>query len=71
MALNDRLNLRNMVIGEKDDIVYITSEESAIRIIEPNLERAWSLKGEKDVIIKAKDLGGATLNTPASFLKKR
>ena len=31
MALNDRLKLRSMVAGEKDDVVYIASEESAIR----------------------------------------
>ena len=27
MALNDRLKLRSMVVGEKDDRVYIASEE--------------------------------------------
>ena len=30
MALNDRLKLRSMVVGEKDDKVYIASEEAAI-----------------------------------------
>ena len=28
MALNDRLKLRSMVIGEKDDKVFIASEEA-------------------------------------------
>ena len=31
MALNDRLKLRSMVVGEKDDKVFIASEEAAIR----------------------------------------
>ena len=36
MALNDRLKLRSMVVGEKDETVYIASEECAIRVIEPD-----------------------------------
>ncbi len=52
MALNDRLKLRSMVIGEKDDMVYIASEESAIRAIQPNLDKTWSPKGGEPVIIK-------------------
>jgi glutamate synthase domain-containing protein 1 len=51
MALNDRLKLRSMVIGEKDDTVYISSEESAIRIIEPSLDKIWSPKGGEPVIV--------------------
>jgi len=50
MALNDRLKLRSMVVGEKDDMVYIASEEAAIRIIEKDLDRIWSPKGGEGVI---------------------
>ena len=50
MALNDRLKLRSMVVGEKDDMVYIASEESAIRIIEPELDSIRSCKGGEPVI---------------------
>ena len=50
MALNDRLKLRSMVVGEKDDMVYIASEESAIRIIEPNLDKIWAPRGGEPVI---------------------
>ena len=38
MALNDRLKLRSMVVGEKKDKVFIASEEAAIRTMEPNAE---------------------------------
>ncbi len=51
MALNDRLKLRNMLVGTKDDIVYFASEEAAIRIIEPNLDKVWAPKGGEPVII--------------------
>lgn len=51
MALNDRLKLRSMVIGEKDDMVYMASEECAIRIIETNLDKIWSPKGGEPVIV--------------------
>lgn len=51
MALNDRLKLRSMVVGEKDDMVYIASEECAIRVIEPDLDRLWSPRGGEPVII--------------------
>jgi glutamate synthase domain-containing protein 1 len=52
MALNDRLKLRSMVVGEKNDTVYIASEEAAIRIIEPNLDTVWAPKGGQPVIAR-------------------
>lgn len=55
MALNDRLKLRSMVVGEKDDMVYIASEECAIRIIEPELDRLWSPAGGEPVIVTLND----------------
>lgn len=51
MALNDRLKLRSMVIGEKGDMVYIASEECAIRVIEPELDKFWAPKGGEPVIV--------------------
>ncbi len=55
MALNDRLKLRSMVIGEKDDKVYISSEESSIRAMEPNVEKVWAPAGGQPVIVKLKE----------------
>ena len=51
MALNDRLKLRSMVVGEKGDMVYIASEEAAIRIIETGLDTVWAPKGGEPVIV--------------------
>lgn len=51
MALNDRLKLRSMVVGEKDDKVYIASEEAAIRAMEPNAENIFAPAGGEPVIV--------------------
>lgn len=58
MALNDRLKLRSMVVGEKGDMVYIASEEAAIRVIEPDLQHVWSPRGGEPVIVRLN--GGET-----------
>ena len=55
MALNDRLKLRSMVIGEKDDKVYIASEEAAIRAMEPEAENIWAPAGGEPVIVKVRE----------------
>ena len=55
MALNDRLKLRSMVVGEKDDKVYIASEEAAIRTMEPNAENIYAPAGGEPVIVRVKD----------------
>ncbi len=52
MALNDRLKLRSMVIGEKNDMVYIASEESAIRVIAPELDKIWLPSGGEAAIFR-------------------
>ena len=57
MALNDRLKLRSMVVGEKGDTVYIASEECAIRVIERDLDRVWSPRGGEPVIVKLNEGG--------------
>lgn len=55
MALNDRLKLRSMVVGEKDDKVFIASEEAAIRVMEPNATNMYAPAGGEPVIVKVKE----------------
>ena len=55
MALNDRLKLRSMVVGEKDDKVFIASEEAAIRAMEPDAENIWAPAGGEPVIVTVKE----------------
>lgn len=51
MALNDRLKLRSLVVGEQGDTVYLASEESAIRTIAPDLDRLYAPRGGEPVIV--------------------
>lgn len=55
MALNDRLKLRSMVTAGKDDMVYIASEEAAIRAMEPDIKGIYAPSGGEPVIVKVKD----------------
>ena len=55
MALNDRLKLRSMVVAEKDDKVFISSEEAAIRVMEPDAQNIYAPAGGEPVIIKVKE----------------
>ena len=55
LALNDRLKLRSMVVAEKDDKVFIASEEAAIRTMEPDAENIWAPGGGEPVIVRVKE----------------
>ncbi len=55
MALNDRLKLRSMVVGEKKDRVFIASEEASIRTMEPDAENVYAPAGGEPVIVKVKE----------------
>lgn len=54
MALNDRLKLRSMVTGRKDDRVFIASEETAIRAMEPDAEDIRYPAGGEPVVVRVK-----------------
>lgn len=55
MALNDRLKLRSMVCAEKGDRAYVASEECAIRVIQPEVDRIWSPRGGEPVIFLSEE----------------
>jgi glutamate synthase domain-containing protein 1 len=55
MAINDRLKLRSMVVGEKGNTVYVASEECAIRAICDDLDKVWSPRGGEPVIVTLND----------------
>ena len=55
MALNDRLKLRSMVMAEKDDRVFIASEEAAIRAMEPETEHIYAPGGGEPIIVRVKE----------------
>jgi glutamate synthase domain-containing protein 1 len=50
IGLTDRIRLRPLTVGEKDDMLYLSSEESAIRLVSPELDKAWIPMGGEPVI---------------------
>ena len=54
IGLTDRIRLRPLVVGEKDTMLYLSSEESAIRLICPDLDDAWIPAGGEPVIGRLK-----------------
>ncbi len=55
MALNDRLKLRSLVVGEKGNMTYIASEECALRSMSKDLDNVWAPKGGEPVIVRVKE----------------
>ncbi|MFC2034153.1 glutamine amidotransferase family protein [Chloroflexota bacterium] len=54
IGLTDRIRLRPLTVGEKGDVVYLSSEESAIRLISPELDNLWIPTGGELVVSKLK-----------------
>ena len=52
IGLNDRVKLRPLVCAEKEDFVYMASEEAAIREICPAPDRVWTPRGGEPVITR-------------------
>ncbi|WP_027183377.1 class II glutamine amidotransferase [Desulfovibrio inopinatus] len=52
MGLNDRIKLRPLVIGEQGDRVFMSSEESSIRDVQPDLDRVFNPKAGEPVIVE-------------------
>ena len=50
LALNDRIKLRPLVVAEQQDVIYVASEESAIREICPQPSRLYFPRGGEAVI---------------------
>ncbi|KAB1443800.1 class II glutamine amidotransferase [Pseudodesulfovibrio senegalensis] len=54
MGLNDRIKLRPLLVAEKDDMVFMSSEESSIREVCPELDKVWMPKAGEPVIVDVK-----------------
>jgi glutamate synthase domain-containing protein 1 len=50
IGLTDRIRLRPLTAGTKGSMLYLSSEESAIRLICPDLERAWIPMGGEPIV---------------------
>ncbi len=74
IGLTDRIRLRPLIVGVKGDILYLSSEESAIRLVCPDLERAWIPMGGEPVIGRLKkesDSVGVAVPVSGSKLASR
>ena len=52
LGLTDRIRLRPLTVGEKDNMVYLSSEEAAMRLICPDLDKVWSPMGGEPVVAR-------------------
>lgn len=55
IGLTDRIRLRPLIVGEEGSKLYLSSEESAIRLISPNLDRTWIPMGGEPVIARVRE----------------
>ncbi|MCS7151825.1 MAG: hypothetical protein NZ928_05525, partial [Endomicrobia bacterium] len=55
VGINDRTKLRPLVAARKGDLVFISSEEAAIRVITKDLDEVWMPKAGEPVIAKLKN----------------
>jgi glutamate synthase domain-containing protein 1 len=50
IALNDRIKLRPMVAGRRDDMLFVASEEAALRQMCPRPGELWHARGGEPII---------------------
>jgi glutamate synthase domain-containing protein 1 len=50
IGLTDRIRLRPLTVGVKGNMLYLSSEESAIRLVCPDLDRAWIPMGGEPIV---------------------
>ena len=50
VGFTDRIRLRPLTVGVKNSMLYLSSEESAIRLVYPNLDKAWIPMGGEPIV---------------------
>jgi len=50
IGLTDRIRLRPLTAATRGEMLYLSSEESAIRLVSPQLDRAWIPDGGEPVV---------------------
>jgi glutamate synthase domain-containing protein 1 len=54
IGLTDRIKLRPLTAATMGDLLYLSSEESAIQLVSSNLDKVWSPRGGEPVIGRLK-----------------
>ncbi len=65
VALTDRIRLRPLTAATQGDVLYLSSEEAAIRLVSPELDQVWTPMGGVPVVAK---LG--SLPSPEDSMRK-
>jgi len=55
IGLTDRIKLRPLVAGTRGDFLYLSSEEAAMRLVSPTLDRFWYPRGGEPVVGKLRN----------------
>jgi glutamate synthase domain-containing protein 1 len=55
IGLTDRIKLRPLVAGARGDFLYMSSEESAMRLVSPTLDKFWYPRGGEPVVGKLRN----------------
>jgi glutamate synthase domain-containing protein 1 len=50
IGLTDRIRLRPLTAAIKGDLLFLSSEESAIRLVCPDVDRAWIPEGGEPIV---------------------
>jgi glutamate synthase domain-containing protein 1 len=50
IGFTDRIRLRPLTVGVEGSMLYLSSEESAIRLVCPDLDRAWIPMGGDSIV---------------------
>jgi glutamate synthase domain-containing protein 1 len=64
IGLTDRIKLRPLTVGIKGNVLYLSSEESAIQLVASNLDRVWSPRGGEPVIGRLEAMKPLEILTP-------
>lgn len=65
LALNDRLKLRALMVGEKGSMVYLASEQASIELVCPDVENVRSIEGGVPFVVQLDEV--ARKKSAASF----
>ena len=62
---NDRLKLRALMVGEKDSMVYLASEQASIELVCPDVENVRSIEGGVPFVVQLDEVARAKQNAAA------
>ena len=65
LALNDRLKLRALMVGEKGPMTYFASEQAAIEVVCPDAENIRSIEGGVPFVVQLDEVARRKQGEPA------